>query len=185
MAIYLKNLRLLKDHRNLHPFSVRFKDGMNIIVGENGSGKSTLLDLIIGRHKKDLIKVNFEKGSTYRFLDTEKHNPRTKTDCSGSGNIMFEVSSRFMSHGETMLLLLEGSKSFKDILLIVDEPETGISIKNQIKVLKILKNLTDKSNCQVILATHSYHIIKTEEKIFSMDLMAWVNSEKYLQSVIQ
>jgi predicted ATPase len=183
MPIYLKRIQLLKEHHNLNPFFLYFKEGLNIIVGENGSGKSTLLDLVTGNHSKELVKLDFEKGAQYRFLDTEKHNPRTKSNLSESKNIMFEVSARFMSHGEAILMLLEGAKDFKDLLLIVDEPEAGVSLKNQIKVLDILNKLVKEANCQVLLATHSYPIIKSEEQIYSMDLEAWIDSKGYLNGI--
>ena len=183
MALYLKKIKLLKEYRNLDPFSLYFKDGLNIIVGENGSGKSTLLHLIVGNLDKSEVKLDFEKGAQYRFLDTEKQNPRIKSSCADSKNIAFEVSARFMSHGQAMLLLLEGAKDFKDLLLLVDEPEAGISLQNQIKVLKILKKIVEQSNCQVILTTHSYPIIKSEKDIFSMDVMGWVDSKGFLKGI--
>jgi predicted ATPase len=155
MPTYLKNVKLLKQYRNLDPFSLYFKEGMNIIVGENGSGKSTLLSFITGKFDEGTVRLDFEKGAEYSFLDTEKQNPRIKSSSEFSKNIRFDIESRFMSHGEALLMLLEGAKDFKGLLLIVDEPEAGISLKNQIKVLNILKGLIKESNCQVLLATHS------------------------------
>jgi zinc transport system ATP-binding protein len=164
-------------------FFLYFKEGLNIIVGENGSGKSTLLDLIVTKHDKGLVKLESKKGAQFRFLDTEKNNPRINSNLAESKNIGFELSARFMSHGQALLMLLESAGDFKDLLLIVDEPEAGISLHNQIRLLNIFKKLTEEANCQVILSTHSYPLIKGEEHVFCMDLMGWIKSEDYLKRV--
>ena len=46
MAPFLKNFSIIKKYEHLKPFSIDFKEGLSIIVGENGSGKSTLLRLM-------------------------------------------------------------------------------------------------------------------------------------------
>jgi predicted ATPase len=181
--LYLKKIKLLKEYRNLKPFCLCLREGLNIVVGENGSGKSTLLSLVVKESDKDLVELDFQKEAQYQFLDTEKQNPRIKASTMFSKNIAFDISSRFMSHGQAMLFLLEGAKDFKDILLIIDEPEAGLSLKNQKNILDILKNLIKDSNCQVLLSTHSYPFIKSVEEIFCMDIMKWIKSEDFLKGI--
>jgi predicted ATPase len=185
MAKFIKSLTLKKEFHKIQPFKIEFRDGLNVIVGENGSGKSSLLQLITDtdNHYNDLRSVDFKPGACFRFLDTEKHNPRIKSDCSNSPNMAFEIGSHFMSHGETMLPLILASKEFKKIVLVVDEPESGISLKNQKKIFDNLQDISIKNECQVILTTHSYVIIKNSPIVFNMTTKQWITSEKYLISL--
>ena len=188
MARFLKSFTLKAEYRGIQPFKMEFQDGLNVIVGENGSGKSTLLYLLTTDDFKELPSIrsiDHEPSIEFRFLDTEKHNPRIKTDCSESKNIGFEIGSHFWSHGETMLPLVLASKDFKNIILFVDEPESGISLSNQKKIFEGLQKASIKNNCQVIITTHSYIIIKKTPTVFCMDTNQWVNSEEYLKNLLE
>jgi predicted ATPase len=182
MALYLKSFTLKKAYRDIPPFTIKFREGINVIVGENGSGKSTLLYLIMSSESKDIKEVDYVP-SEYRFFDTEKNNPRLKGDLSNSKNIGFDIGSHFVSHGQAMLPLMLASESFRDLSLIIDEPEAGISLSNQKKVLGAIKEAV-KNNCQVLIATHSYILIKNADEVFDMDDRKWISSEEYLKRVI-
>lgn len=185
MARFLKSCMLLREHQKIKPFTIEFVDGLNVIVGKNGSGKSTLLHLLTTQNQsfQDLRKVDHEPNLTFRFLDTEKQNPRLKHSLEFSETIAFDIGSRFVSHGEAMLPLILASKEFKDIVLFIDEPESGISLQNQKKIFDSLQQMTCKNNCQVIITTHSYVMIKSVGRVFCMDNKKWLTSEKYLKDL--
>lgn len=178
---FLKKVILKKEFCNIKPCTINFQEGLNVIVGENGSGKSSLLKLITGENFKETRKLFVEPQTTFRFLDTEKDNPRIKNNIEHSKNIGFDLNARFVSHGEAMLPLILASQDFKDILLIVDEPEAGISISNQKKIVEAFKKVVE-NGCQIILTTHSYVIINSVDKIFSMDKLQWIKSKEFLKS---
>ncbi|CAA6820062.1 MAG: Putative ATP-binding protein [uncultured Sulfurovum sp.] len=48
---------------------------------------------------------------------------------------------------------------YKDKVILIDEPELSLHPSWQNKVLKIYENFALKNNCQIIIATHSPHII--------------------------
>ena len=183
MAKHIKSFTLNKLHRGIEPFTLQFDDGLNVIVGENGSGKSSILQLMIEKHDKELAQTDYEQGANFKFLDTEKCNPRIKSYISDL-TLQYDVCSRFMSHGEAMLPLILAAKGFKDIVLIVDEPEAGISLKNQKKIIDAFKKIADKNACQIIVTTHSYVMIKNVSRVFCLDTKQWVSSEKYLESLV-
>jgi len=182
MALLLKSLKLLKEFRNIKPFSTDFIDGINVVVGENGSGKSSLLGLLTNNSFKEIVKFNYVPNTTFRFFDTEKENPRLKDLESMGKNYGFGLASHFASHGEAMLPILQAAKDFKDILLIVDEPEAGLSLSNQKKIFNVFES-TIKKNCQVIVTTHSYVIIQSVPEVFNMDCLKWQSSKEYLKNV--
>lgn len=183
MNKYLKSFHLKSTYRAIEPFTIKFKEGLNIIVGENGSGKSTLLQLLAYPDDNKEIKDVIVDPVNFRFFDTEKNNPRIKGDITHSKNIGFEISSHFMSHGETMIPIIMAAEDFKDLLLVIDEPEAGISIGNQKKILGAL-NKAVENNCQVVVSTHSYVFIKSVPKVFNMGDKIWVDSKEYLDKVL-
>lgn len=183
MALYLKSFTLKKIYRDIPPFTIKFREGLNLIVGENGSGKSTLLQLIRSLEPEDELKEMVVDPIEFRFFDTEKNNPRVKGSLEYSKSIGFDIFSRFKSHGETMLPIITAAEFFKDILLFIDEPEAGISLSNQKKVLAALKEAV-KSNCQGIISTHSYVLIKSVPEVFNMDSKSWVSSEEFLNKAL-
>lgn len=129
--LLLKNVSILKEFRGIKPFSINFKNKFSVIVGENGSGKSSFFTLLTDSSFRDLIKLDVIEDTQFSFFDTEKHNPRIKNHF--GKNIMFEVASRFHSHGEAILPIILFSKKIENKLILIDEPDAGISLKNQKK----------------------------------------------------
>jgi len=180
--IHINNFSLIKEYRDIKPFSVDFRDGINVIVGENGSGKSTMMGLIMEGKKSEYSTVDVNECS-FMFFDTERHNPRVKNYLPEKGG-MFQIASHFMSHGQTLYPILEHIGEVKDKLVLIDEPESGISLSNQCKLIKALDTAV-KNNCQIILATHSYTFMRNAHEIFDLDSKKWVKSERYLKRVLK
>jgi len=72
----------------------------------------------------------------------------------------FEIND--LSTGEKTLLskvMYLYFLDYKDKVILIDEPELSLHPSWQNKVLKIYENFAKKNNCQIIIATHSPHII--------------------------
>lgn len=92
--------------------------------------------------------------------------------CIKNGKVYFEnnegneIEFNDLSSGEKTLitklavLYLQSSKLNGKIVLI-DEPETSLHPSWQTKILKLYKTISENCNCQVIIATHSPHIISS------------------------
>lgn len=190
MVKYLEKYELLErmEDRNIDAFGLEFKSGISVIVGENGSGKSTLLTILSEpEHGKKISNSKFhisedanKNGVATKFFDTEKHNPRIKDlNYQSADTYRYSLLSRFKSHGQTLFPILEHMKKFNREIIFIDEPESGISPKNQIKLWKAF-NAAVKNECQIILATHSYIFIKLAKEVFDMETKSWIKSEDYL-----
>jgi predicted ATPase len=177
--MFIRSFELEETFRNIEPFSINFRESLNIIVGENGSGKSTLLTLLSSK-KPCKCKIDFEKGIQFKFFDTEKMNPRIKSNISGG----FDVASRFMSHGQAIIALVKAIEDFENIVVFLDEPEAGVSLSNQKRLLESFTKAI-KNNCQLILTTHSYVLIQSVDEVFNLDSKTWVSSKIYLERVLR
>ena len=59
-----------------------------------------------------------------------------------------------ISGGELQLTLIARALISEPKIIIMDEPETGLDIKNQIYILKLIKSLSDDNETTVIFNTH-------------------------------
>lgn len=143
---------------------------VNIFVGNQGTGKSTILKLLQKNDsslKLSLSEYTIKNSVKSYYFDTEKDNPRMKnpelfTTPSGEDiGIGFIGASmtRFKSHGEIMEKFIIGQISkAKNCVLLIDEPESGLSLTNQFKMVKEIKKAV-KRKCQFFIATHCYPLI--------------------------
>jgi len=91
----------------------------------------------------------------------------------GAGNLFFrnKAGEKFsideISTGEKTLLskvLYLYLKEIKDSIILIDEPELSLHPAWQNKILKLYENFAKANNCQIIIATHSPHIIGSAKK---------------------
>lgn len=152
-------------------FTIECSD-VNLFVGNQGCGKSTLLNLIQKNHSDIKVVISdftLKNGISTFFFDSEKDNPRIKDP------IMFTkptgenvgigyggaLRSRFKSHGEILQeFIITPILKAKDCVIILDEPESGLSITNQLKLINAIKTALG-NNCQFFIATHCYPLIES------------------------
>ncbi len=157
---------------NFHmPMVVDLSHPLIMLEGENGSGKSTLLHSIyyalrqeqVDNYAYRLDKLDVQVGKVLLF-DAEQHNPRNAPSLYDDQPELKEFLLS-ASHGQVMLSL------FKDTfphlpdgsVLLLDEPEMALSQSNQLRVLKMLKELVDTKRFRIIAATHSPHLLNSPE----------------------
>ena len=164
---------------------------VNLLVGGQGTGKSTLINLLAKNDRKCLAissaKHVKENGIQSFHFDTEKHNPRTRdaeyyTDIHGNDiGIGFRDASmsRWKSHGEILEdMVLEPLFTAKDCVILLDEPESGLSIFNQFRLIAGIETAV-KNNCQLFIATHCYPVIEAYE-VISLDHMCRMPGKDYI-----
>lgn len=153
------------------------KKGLNILVGDNGCGKSTLI--------KEVVKLFKSKKNRIIMVDMETTNVNVKKPNPENGILYtpHEIMNHFMwaaeSHGETREGVLKSLLSLDFDLLILDEPEQGLSLRNQRKYFNELKALGK----DVIIITHSKVFVEESEEIFDVETMKWIKSIDYLETI--
>lgn len=159
-----------------------FSTPITFFVGENGSGKSTLLTAITrkcGIHiwrGKDGRRVdnNPYEDEFYQFIDIAwKEGP---VPGSFFASQMFQNFSKILdewasedpgllayfggqslmtqSHGQSILSFFRSRFQVKGIYFL-DEPETALSPKSQIQLLKLLDEMSQTGHAQFLVASHS------------------------------
>ncbi|MCD8527997.1 MAG: AAA family ATPase [Candidatus Pacebacteria bacterium] len=66
-------------------------------------------------------------------------------------------------------------------LVVLDEPESGLSLRNQFIFLKTIQAATQRG-CQFLIATHAPLFIESH-CVFSLDDYAWHSGKAYIQQV--
>ncbi|MBN2825921.1 MAG: AAA family ATPase [Campylobacterales bacterium] len=117
--------------------------------------KNIFNDLDLGFEYSHLDKednVWFTSNSSQEYYYTGKDNSKDDD--------LFTINE--LSTGQKTLLskvLYLYFKDYKDKVILIDEPELSLHPSWQNRVLKIYENFAALNNCQIIIATHSPHII--------------------------
>jgi predicted ATPase len=157
---------------NFHmPMIVDLSHPLIMLQGENGSGKSTLLHSIHIALRQERVEGyiyrvepgEVKPGRSYLF-DAEQHNPRTQLELFRDQPEMVEFL-KMASHGQVMLSMFRETfpKLENGTVLLLDEPEMALSVSNQRRILKMLKELVDQKNFRIICATHSPVLLEAPE----------------------
>jgi predicted ATPase len=177
---HIEKVTVLEDFRTLKSGFSFSCIGINLLVGDQGSGKSTLLHLLKENSNKLQVELSedcLKSGITTYFFDTENDNPRTKDPQLyaspsgknrgiGYGNALM---SRFQSHGETIKsLVLNPIKQAENCIVFLDEPESGLSLRNQYKLVDEIHRAIQR-NVQFFVATHSLILIESCPIVVSLE----------------
>ena len=174
---YPFNLALFQKTKN-----IPFPSPVTFFIGENGTGKTTLLEALA--HKcgihiwRDPIKTRFEvnplEEDLYRFIKVQWTNGIVPGSFFGSD--VFRDFARYLdewavadprildyfggkslitqSHGQSLMSLFRARYRIKGLYLM-DEPETALSPKSQLELLKVINDMGQAGHAQFIIATHS------------------------------
>lgn len=193
--IFLSKMKF-KEEYLCHPkrFEIDNLLDVTLLVGDQGSGKSTLLSLL-GDNDTDKLDITLSDYAKYKgvktyFFDSEKMNPRTADPHSYSTPMGQDigigfggaVAARFESHGEVLFDMVVGRiKQASDCLIFFDEPESGLSLRSQFKLIDNINEAVER-NCQFIIATHCLSLIQKQEKVYSMEHKKWMISSDFIET---
>ena len=162
--------------------SITFSSPVTFFVGENGSGKTTLLEALARRchihiwsgiertrcvinpyeetfflyieveWREDIVPGSFFSSQIFRnfaqLLDVWEADNPGQIDYFGGKSLIAQ------SHGQSIMSFFKSRYKIKGLYLL-DEPETALSPKSQLELLKLLRELGALGHAQFIIATHS------------------------------
>ena len=77
------------------------------------------------------------------------------------------LTARMKSHGQAIIPLLDSILKYENSILLIDEPENGLSIRSQYRLIDNMKKAS--KTCQIIVATHSMFLIEEFNEVFSLE----------------
>jgi len=178
--------------------SISFDVPVTFFVGENGSGKSTLLEAVTrkcgiyiwqGMLRPRFNASPYEK-DLYKTIAIEWNNGR-KVPGSFFGSQIFSNFARILdewltmdpglleyfggkslmaqSHGQSLMAFFQSRFKIKGLYLL-DEPETALSPRSQLALLKLLREACRSGLAQFVIATHSPILLACPDaRILSFD----------------
>ena len=149
------------------------------LIGPNGSGKSTTAKIALGIYKS--IEGNVEKltnniGYVPQKISIDWTLPlRVKDLMVLTDNIKDELIDEALtltgvihlkeknlgnlSGGEFQRVLLARAISKKPELLVLDEPVQGVDFTGEIALYELIKKISEKLNCGILLISHDLHTV--------------------------
>ena len=181
--IKVDNVGLFKNDKWLvKGVSLEVKRGEIVtLIGPNGSGKTTTAKIALGIYKNIEGKVlKFTEKVGYvpqkisidwtlpiRVVDfmllTEKLNEEeinSALDLTGVSHLKNNNLSN-LSGGEFQRVLISRAIAKKPDLLVLDEPVQGVDFKGEIALYELIKKISDKINCGILLISHDLHVVMT------------------------
>jgi len=174
---YPFNLRVFQETRSL-----MFQAPVTFFIGENGSGKSTLLEALASRcniyiwkgiertratvnpYEEWLhlyIQVDWQDGpvpgsffSSQIFRNFAQLLDEWETDNPGQIDYFGGKSLLTQSHGQSLMSFFKARYKIRGLYLL-DEPETALSPKTQLELLRLVRKMSALGHAQFIIATHS------------------------------
>ena len=149
------------------------------LIGPNGSGKSTTAKIALGLHKNiegEVQKLTNKIGYVPQKISIDWTLPlRVKdfmllTDDLNDKLIDEALTLTGVDHlknknlgnlsgGEFQRVLLARAISKKPELLVLDEPVQGVDFTGEIALYELIKKISEKLNCGILLISHDLHTV--------------------------
>ena len=149
------------------------------LIGPNGSGKSTTAKIALGIYKN--IEGSVEKYTNkvgyvpqkisidwtlplrvYDFMLLTENIKEEAIDEALTLTGVIHLKNKNLgnlSGGEFQRVLIARAIAKKPDLLVLDEPVQGVDFKGEIALYELIKTISDKLNCGILLISHDLHVV--------------------------
>jgi len=170
---------------------------VTLFVGENGSGKSTVLEAIARRCRvpiwdsDDRARVNYNphEHQLHRYIDVRWVDGAVPGSyfsaqifrtfavlldefaSADPGQLKYFGGNSLMalSHGQSLMSFFEARYKIRGLYLL-DEPETALSPKSQVALVRLVHTMAAAGHAQFLICTHSPILLACPEaRIYSFD----------------
>ena len=170
----------LNDKSLVKGVSFEIKQGEIVtLIGPNGSGKSTTAKIALGIYKKidgkvkkytDKIgyvpqKISIDWTLPIRVLDFMTLTEELTQDqinialnLTGVEHLKNKSLSN-LSGGEFQRVLIARAISKRPELLVLAEPVQGVDFKGEIALYELIKQISEKMKCGILLISHDLHVV--------------------------
>ena len=151
------------------------------LIGPNGSGKSTTAKIALGIYKNiegQVEKFTINIGYVPQKISIDWTLPlRVKDFMLLTDNLKDDILDEALtltgvkhlrdnnlgnlSGGEFQRVLLARAISKKPELLVLDEPVQGVDFTGEIALYELIKKISEKLNCGILLISHDLHTVMT------------------------
>ena len=178
---------------------------ITLLVGDNGVGKSSMLKLI---GTQDPAVIINKSCSSVVWWDSELSNPRTRNyeildyflqyvknvNASEEEKIRIvklvqeflilnkEDSTLTGSHGEQLFPILESIRAHSGSLILLDEPEGGLSIPKIEQFYSMIKSAVSQGT-EFIIATHSPVLMEAVGQVYDLVQGEYVSADICLSKI--
>lgn len=190
----LKSIKFTKKWRCFEEgFSISFRAGVNLLVGDQGTGKSSMFQALQVHglknpkslrlpRKADVPMEFIYEGEPMPVLafDFEKDNFRTKTWFDDS-SMMFHASAMFVSHGEMVKAMMAQWECVdKPVFVLLDEPDMALSIRSCRQLVQSFKHVAEQGG-QVVATAHNPVVIEAFE-VCSLEHKRWMPGREFIET---
>ena len=176
-----------KDTKDILLFSqIKNVKKLNILFGGNGVGNSTFLNAI--RDNKVLLESDNENGILIKSFTNSIENKRVNSHKEIITNREFvkAVNVNSFSEGQSVihyvlsfLYDIKELETDKDIVVLLDEVDSGVSAENINMVLWQIKELIDTKNVQFFISSNHYHFVHAFKKVLNMYNGEYITIKSY------
>ena len=149
------------------------------LIGPNGSGKSTTAKIALGIHKKidgKVKKFTNKIGYVPQKISVDWTLPLRVIDfmiltenlTDDQINIALNLTGvehlknknlSNLSGGEFQRVLISRAIAKQPNLLVLDEPVQGVDFKGEVALYELIKKISEKINCGILLISHDLHVV--------------------------